>query len=69
MIQIKYYVNVKKTKKSPADARKKLLNFYDEFFNAKMFEQMTIHYFKKRFAVKMKAEITAEITEKKKINF
>ena len=68
MIQIKHYVNVKKIKKSLADARKELLNFYNEFFNAKMFEQVIIYCFKKRFAANVKTEVTVEITEKKKIN-
>ena len=67
MIQIKHYVNVKKAKKSFADARKKLLNFYNELFNAEMFEQMTIYCFKERFAAKMKTKITIEIIKKKKL--
>ena len=68
MIQVKHYVDVKKAKKSSADARKELLNFYDELFNAEVFEQVAIHCFKERPAAEVEAETIVEVAEKKKVS-
>ena len=68
MIQVKHYVDVKKTEKSVADARVELLNFYKKLSNAKSFEHVDITCFKERSSHEMKQDETVEKTQKKEMS-
>ena len=68
IIQVKYYVNVKKIKKSITNARVKFLNFYKKLSNVESFEYIDITCFKERSSYKIIQDETVEKTQKKKMN-
>ena len=67
MIQMKHYVDAKKTTKD-RDARQNFLDFYDEFFNAESFDFVDKNCFKKRPSHVKTIDKAAEKAKKQKIN-
>ena len=67
MIQMKHYVDIKKTSKGIAEARNELIEFYKELPNAEAFEHVDKTCFKERPAGDVEEEQSAEKAKKEEV--